>query len=473
MKKSENTKPVIYTVFVNEDEGKIQEVKETLQSVCEISFYTNAPKGGSNYNSKDENLKNWYKEQTDKCDCILIFCSHYWKFDKISTPLQWELEIIGTSTGKVELLYESTIHEEQKNLFDRFGITAVGTPFTPNDNSTKKLKEFIEKMIEKVNGDASSEPPALRASDLVKDKKVFTIEYRDDLKFSELTVDWDVTGYRHFPIVSNKILKGIVSLRDILRYQPPLDEVAKWVQTSLKMSAPKTIKPNKVYVKTAINENVLSIASDATFLDILKFLYDKQPVSNDKSIRISSIPVTKTPTDKEIIGVISYIDVLKILGKEKFFKTLLGKNIKPLMLDSGIRSLEANDTLSDATDEMSSGFRDLPILNDDTLIGAVTDYVIYKNINYGIGVDNSNYAYFDSFKKCPVNIVMHDVERIPTVSEDAKVSDVIEKLCDKKYRMFNVVYIVSSSNAIQGLISYVDVLEHSINLFNPKNTKTK
>src|SRR5690606_12346862 len=217
-------------------------------------------------------------------------------------------------------------------------------------------------------------------------KEIYTEKvesFNPHMDISDLFWAYASEGFRHFPVTdTNGILQGIVSLRDILKREYPDQEVMDWIRDNYPDSKPKLILPESISVGMIMTPHndvsrLVTIDPDSTVMNAMYELYRTHDVGESKKIRVSALPVVTI--DNQLIGIISYSDILK---KFPFDPKLKVKNVmRPE--NQGITTIQMDDTLNNARRSMGD-FRNLPVLNKDNLVvGMITDYELKKNLHPG------------------------------------------------------------------------------------------
>jgi len=101
------------------------------------------------------------------------------------------------------------------------------------------------------------------------------------------------SDFRHLPIVDGDQLVGIVSDRDLRAFlAPSMLELEKPAEVQKRLAQP---------VSSVMNADVVSVTSETDLSEVIEMMIDQ---------KVGAIPVV-SPGTQELVGIVSYIDVLR------------------------------------------------------------------------------------------------------------------------------------------------------------------
>jgi acetoin utilization protein AcuB len=242
---------------------------------------------------------------------------------------------------------------------------------------------------------------------------------------------------RHLPVVDGRgKLVGMLSDRDLRR-----------------MSAPYFVPELGVgrealdgRVRDIMSGDALSIRPDSELADVVDLVLEN---------RIGAVPVVDRVG--HVLGIVSYVDVLRALAKEARERAEAEPGSKLVVEDimtKNPRTIGLNDSAGDAIEALQSmDVRHLPVVDDQgELLGMISDR------------DLGSWArQFSEGEDARRNIVTLSAVRVANIMSsdaacvdmDADVGEIVETMLERKVGALPV---VDGQNRVVGIVSYVDLL---------------
>lgn len=252
---------------------------------------------------------------------------------------------------------------------------------------------------------------------------VVTIEPENDLRLAVQIMLWG--GFRHLPVLDDGELVGLVTEHDIHRAQG------------------EDLDPG-LLLRDIMTTQIETAGPD----DLVTSVATRMAAS-----RIGCMPIVK---DARLVGIVTSTDLLAHVGRGFLPPPSGAPRVRDVMTASP-RAVRESQTLTDALAEMVSGeFRHLPVVDDEgRLVGILTDRDVRAIVGDPVTVLRDET--FGETLRLTVDEVM------TTTPITVRVDDPIEALgaalLDERV---GAVPVVDAERRLVGIVSYVDVLQHTL-----------
>jgi CBS domain-containing protein len=263
---------------------------------------------------------------------------------------------------------------------------------------------------------------ATRARDIMT-TSVLTIGAGDDLRLALQMMLWG--GCRHLPVVESGRIIGVISEHDIHRVQAE--------QSSM-----------NVTVADVMSNDVLWISPNASVSEVAAMMAD---------VHIGSLPVV---AEGRLVGIITSTDVLTHVARGLRMERPDARRVGEVMC-SPPRSVTVRETLADALLLMvGTEVRHLPVVDGSgVLVGMLSDRDVRELVGDPVAVLRDET--FSETLSLPVEEVM---KRNPVAARaDQPLETLAWALLDERV---GAVPVIDDADRLVGIVSYVDVLHHSL-----------
>jgi CBS domain-containing protein len=487
-----HTKLKAYVIGLTEDKGKIEEIIDALEkNGIEILCWLN-----NDHDIKKDNIRE-FEYWNDVSHAVIWVASNNWnnllqsnenKFHirklsfesellvAIERKKYWELH------GKKEYVrcYCLTLERLENpvaEICEKFASTRYY-----NQSNINVLASTINK--QQNNMSLNKQFKSLIASDICS-KTPETYSLSNPLH--ELYDAFLQKKFRHFPIVDSKNnLKAFLSITDLYNFFPFSNRIYDFLNRKSSSNITtdmiefahqefniKLRSLFRVSIEDAIPDLnkrlVYHIEANAQMPEIIEKFTSIYKI-NGKDRYLRCFPVLDKSMD--LIGVLSYIDILKIFKSDKVANIL---SVKDLAYIGEVTYISDNDTLNVAKNLLHfSPFRHLPIVGKkvvdkkgreiETVIGMIDDYILSHNYKeqieatHKIPVDAvmDKIASYDDIIRS--NVLSDDV--IPQLNGNESIKSLIEEIYMKdNFKTKEGFPICVPNGKIEGMITYINILK--------------
>jgi CBS domain-containing protein len=336
------------------------------------------------------------------------------RFDNQANGKAWQSEYINTFyTDLVSFLKESIIVDSPPQLINNEQILKV-----KDFNHIRKLLEGSPRVLKTIGED-----------DLV-------VIASNTMKRSNI---------RHLLVFQDKILKGIVSKRDIVK----LERDDKFRANNVVISSPEfsKLKVSKIMIK-----NVISCDIEDNVSKIINNFWEKQHIGNGRKVSIGTLGVKKSD---EVVEILSYTDILsnweQLLSDTEIttIKKFSAQNI--MRQEQEVQRLEEDQILAfgyDLVTDDTDPRRAIPIVstsNPKILKGMISDLRIFSVYN-----DLTQRQAIKNFMR------VKDIDLTNYFNKDSTFEEMVEAF--KLERDLTSLPVVEGEELV-GIVSYTNLIE--------------
>ncbi len=260
----------------------------------------------------------------------------------------------------------------------------------------------------------------------------FTVSEQTSMKEAVLMLD--KYHIRHLPVANGSRVVGMVTDRDIRTASPSLQAKAggegdyEQVLEATPVSRIMTKEPIKV----------MTVTEETSMVDAARLMSEK---------KFGALPVVKG--EDELVGIISEIDVLKMLAQ---LEEVASMRVGQVMIEKLFTVCETASMKEAVSMLGRHHIRHLPVMNGPKLAGMVTDRDIRRATPSLLsGMQRKDFV--QKMVTTPVTEIM--ATKLLTVTEDTPVADAIGLMAEKKFGALPVV----RGEELAGIFTDIDALK--------------
>ncbi|MCS7386621.1 MAG: CBS domain-containing protein [archaeon GB-1867-005] len=240
-------------------------------------------------------------------------------------------------------------------------------------------------------------------------------------------------GFRRVPItMPDKRLLGIVTATDLVNYFGGGD----YFNIIVNRHEGNLYKAVEEPIESIMVRNVVKAYIDETFVDVL----ERMVVNN-----VGAVPIVDE--DEKVFGIITERDVLRYLANK-----VTGKKVKDIMTKDVVTA-SPETTVKEASQTMINlGFRRLPVIVDDKLVGIVVAMDIVKLFQLKRAIQLSPKCSIYDLIRIPISNIMSSP--VITISPDAELGEATKIMSERRIGALPVV----ENNELVGILTERDMV---------------
>lgn len=243
-------------------------------------------------------------------------------------------------------------------------------------------------------------------------------------------------NFRRLPITDpgNKKLLGIVTITDVI------DLMGGGSRYNL------VAKKHKGNLLSSLNDSLREIATEQ-----VETLTPKDSISDAISMLVASghggFPIVHS--DNTIAGIVTEYDIMRMLAQERTDKVVEG------IMTKNPETVHPDEPISHVTKRMvAKGYRRLPVIKDDILIGVITATDVMGYLGQGKVFANMNTGTVDELLSQPVRDLMTSGD-IKTTGPEVQIGNIAREMLAKGIGAFPVV----EDGRVIGIITEFDLVK--------------